>query len=145
MTTFYIFRCISNISLSSKNTQAMHQKRVTFCNFWNSSSHRNDCFWFLELFLVIYQGNSVCFSVWNVFFFTYLFLNSLLHNNVLIAYCRHIPPLRILRMNSSSAVATTPLMANNLAATPYIYPLFLPLAVHRSKNFHDHYITTACW
>ena len=28
----------------------MYQKRVTFCNFWNKNSHRNDCFWFLEFF-----------------------------------------------------------------------------------------------
>ena len=41
----------------------MYQKRVTFCNFWNRSSHRNDCFWFLELFSMIYQANYVRSSI----------------------------------------------------------------------------------
>ena len=43
-------------SLSHKNTQTIYQKRVTFCNFWNRSSHRNDCFWFLEFSTFLYQN-----------------------------------------------------------------------------------------
>ena len=38
-------------------------KRVTFCNFWNSGSRINYCFWFLELFSMIYQAHSVRSSI----------------------------------------------------------------------------------
>ena len=34
-------------------------KQVTFYNFGNRSSHGNDCFWFLELFSIKYQAQSV--------------------------------------------------------------------------------------
>ena len=33
----------------------MIQNRLTFCNFTNRSSHRNDGFWFLEMFTFLYQ------------------------------------------------------------------------------------------
>ena len=55
--------------------------------------------------------------------------------------CRHIPPLRSLLLDSSSAVATTLSMATDLAATPHLYPLFLTLAAYPSKHFQDHYTT----
>ena len=84
ITTFYIFRCTSNIFLLSQSTRTMFQKRVTFCIFWNEISHRNDCFWFLELFSILYQAHSVCYSVQNLLICMYLFQNILLHNNVFI-------------------------------------------------------------
>ena len=59
----YISGYISNISISSQSTQTMSQKRVTFCNFWNTKSHRIDWFCFLELFPMIYQAYSVRSSV----------------------------------------------------------------------------------
>ena len=43
-------------------------KRVTFCNFWNRTSHRNDWFRFLELFSIIHQAHSVRSSVKMYFF-----------------------------------------------------------------------------
>ena len=49
------------------------------------------------------------------------------------SYCRHIPPLVSLLLDSSYAVATMPSMATNLAATPHLYTLFFPLAAHSSK------------
>ena len=61
------FQKKSKYSLSQKNTRTIYQKRVTSCNFWNISSHRNNCFLFLELFSIIYQAHSVCSSVRSVF------------------------------------------------------------------------------
>ena len=31
------------------------EKKIKFCNFWNRSSYRNNCFWILEQFSIIYQ------------------------------------------------------------------------------------------
>ena len=42
-------------------------KRLKFCNFWNRSSYRNDCFWILELFSIIYQAHFERSSVHNAF------------------------------------------------------------------------------
>ena len=39
-------------------------------------------------------------------------------------------PLRSLLLESSSAIETTPLMANNLSLATYLYPLFFPLTAH---------------
>ena len=44
ITTFMFSENCTKLSLSQKNTRTIYQKRVTFCNFWNRSSHRNDCF-----------------------------------------------------------------------------------------------------
>ena len=68
-TKYYLFQ---------KNTRTIYQKRVIFCNFRNISSHRNDCFLFLQLFSIIYQALYVRSSVPNVFFCTYIFQNSLM-------------------------------------------------------------------
>ena len=59
-------------------------------------------------------------------------LNCFLHTNYFAerSYCRHIPPLGSLLLNSSSAVAMTPSMANDLAVTPHLYPIFLLMAAH---------------
>ena len=82
--------------------------------------------------------------------FIYIFLNSLpmsvtthsdrcLHPNYFSepSYCCHIPPLGSLIMDSFSEVETTSSMANDLAATPHLYPLFLILVAHRSKIGQD--------
>ena len=61
------------------------------------------------------------------------------------SYCRHISPLRSLLLDSSSAVATTPSMSTDFAATPHLYPLFLSLAAHQSKIVLDHYMTAPSW
>ena len=63
----YFHMCFQYISFLKK-IRTIYQKRVTFRNFWNRSSHRNDCFWFLELFSTIYQAHSVGSSFRNVFF-----------------------------------------------------------------------------
>ena len=74
--------------------------------------------------------------------------NFCLHTNYFAerSYCRHIPPLGSLLMDSSSAVAMTPLMATDLAVTPHLYPLLLLLAAHLSKFVLDHYtmVTRCC-
>ena len=57
------------------------------------------------------------------------------------SYCRYIPPLGSLLLESSSAVATTTLMDTNLVSTPYLYPLFLPLEAHLLKFVKDYYMT----
>ena len=46
------------------------------------------------------------------------------------SYCRHIPPLGSLLLDSYSAVVTMSPMLKDIAATLYLYPLFLPLAAH---------------
>ena len=53
------------------------------------------------------------------------------------SYCWHIPLHGILLLYSSSAVAMTPSMANDLAAALHIYPLLLLLAAHPSKIGQD--------
>ena len=63
--SFQMYFQYSSFLLKYPNT---FQILVTFCKFWNRSSHRNDCFWFLELFSRIYQAHSVRSSVWNAFF-----------------------------------------------------------------------------
>ena len=65
-------------SLSQKINRTIYQKRVTFCNFWNRSSHRNDGFLFLELFAIVYQLHYVRSYVRYVFFRTYLFQKNLI-------------------------------------------------------------------
>ena len=70
----YFQMCFQHFSFFQKY-RTIYQKRVTFCNFWNRSSNRNDCFWFLELFSIIYQAHSIRSYVQNVFFRTYLFQN----------------------------------------------------------------------
>ena len=69
--------------------------------------------------------------------------NCCLHTNYLAeqSYCRHIPPLGSLLLDSSSAVTMTLSMETDLAVTPYLYTLFLLLASHPSKFVLDHYTT----
>ena len=73
----FLEKC-TKYSRSPKNTQTIDQKRVTFYNFWNRSSHRNDCFSFLELCSIIYQAHYIRTSVRNVFIRMCLFQNSLM-------------------------------------------------------------------
>ena len=75
---FYVFRKMYRIIFSRNNTRRFYQKRVTFWNFRNRSSHSNNCFRFLELFLIVNQSCSVRLSVWLMFFCTFLFQNSLI-------------------------------------------------------------------
>ena len=82
----FLEKC-TKYSLSPKNTQTIDQKRVTFYNFWNRSSHRNDCFSFLELFSIIYQAHYVRSQFQNEFFLTYLFQNSLTTTAHFIIWC----------------------------------------------------------
>ena len=67
--------------------------------------------------------------------------NCCLHTNYFAErshFC-HIPPLGSLLLELSFAVAMTLSMVNDLAGTPYLYPLFLLLVAHPSKFVLDHY------
>ena len=57
----------------------------------------------------------------------------------------YTPPLGSLLVDSFSAVATTSPMATDIAATPHLYPLFLMLEGHPSKNFQDRYTMVREW
>ena len=96
---------------------------------------------------------------WLVYFYFYLgFLiahkcdhsfRSLLTSELLcwaIILLSYTPPsLGSLLLDSSSAVATTSSMATDIAGTPHLYPLFLPLAAHPLKIVQDHYTTAPRW
>ena len=45
----------TKLYLSLNITRTIYQKHVTFCNFRNRSSHRNNCFWFLDLITLLYH------------------------------------------------------------------------------------------
>ena len=77
LTHFMLSEKCKKYYLSQNNIRTIYEKRVTLYNFWNRSSHRNDCLLFLELFSIIHQAHYVRSSVRNVSFCTYLFQNSL--------------------------------------------------------------------
>ena len=113
-----------NIYLSSKNSRTIYQKRVTFCNLWNRSSHRNDYLGFLELFSIIYHAHSVRSSVQNVVFRMYLFQKILLHNNVFITLVLNV--VRQFRHKYGHSKGH-----NNE---------FIMLVLHMSRKFHHKYV-----
>ena len=120
------FQMYFNISLSFKNIRTIYQKRVTFCNFWNRSSHRNDCFLFLELFSIIYQAHNVRSSVQNVFFCTYLFQKSLIsiaHFIIWYLIC-------LFSIFISSSVIFVDIRTDILTT-------FLMLDIHKSRQYHS--------
>ena len=73
----------SKYSLYQKNTRIIYQKRVILCNFWNRRSHRNHCFLFLELFLIIFLARYVRSLVR---FFLFVLISEQFNDSSLLHY-----------------------------------------------------------